>query len=149
MTEREYQERLRCLTDPMDLASWRSWLAGKRKVYLVYQSGDGDEWEQVYETSYVGTDESFEEAFSYDGLTHPFLVPYSGFYRLTACGAKGEDYLTHAGGAGGVVSGSFWLEKGVRKSKKLNRALNARLKRFAKFNGVVYEDEDLMEKVKR
>ena len=43
----------------------------------------------------------------------------------------------------------FWLEKGVRKSKKLNRALNARLKRFAKFNGVVYEDEDLMEKVKR
>ena len=43
----------------------------------------------------------------------------------------------------------LWLEKGVRKSKKLNRALNARLKRFAKFNGVVYEDEDLMEKVKR
>ena len=36
----------------------------------------------------------------------------------------------------------LWLEKGVRKSKKLNHALNKRLKTFARFNNIDYREKE-------
>ena len=90
--------------------SW-SQTDGRRKAYILYQSDDAESWEQVYDASYVGTDEAYTEDFVYDGFAHPFLVPYSGFYKLTVQGAQGGDYGEYAGGAGGRISGSFWLDR--------------------------------------
>ena len=37
----------------------------------------------------------------------------------------------------------IWLEPGVRKTRKLNKAINVRLKRFARFNECTYTERDL------
>ena len=80
MTEREYQERLRCLTDPMDLASWRSWLAGKRKVYLSL-AYDGDPEEYRVKAEYIAS----------QILTpgYVFVAPY--ICLLPQCDSAGKD----------------------------------------------------------
>ncbi|MBR0477616.1 MAG: winged helix DNA-binding domain-containing protein, partial [Solobacterium sp.] len=44
---------------------------------------------------------------------------------------------------GELVVKGIWLEPGVRKTRKLNQAINVRLKRFARFNDCTYTEQDL------
>lgn len=91
--------------------SWRQ-PDGQRKVYKIYQKAKEGDWRQVLTTYEMDNDISVSETFLFDGYTHNFFVPYSGFYRIASWGAQGGNYGGYLGGKGGYAEGEFWLSKG-------------------------------------
>ncbi|MCM1091136.1 MAG: InlB B-repeat-containing protein [Butyrivibrio sp.] len=82
------------------------------KIYKLYQSGDGESWQQVFLAGMVGETPSYSGKLDYSGKRYELTVTYTGCYSIKAYGAQGGSYGTHQGGLGGMVSGSFWLKKG-------------------------------------
>ena len=91
--------------------SWRQ-PDGKEKFYKLYQSGDGESWQQVFVADAIGKKPSYSERWDFSGERHEITVPYSGYYSVKAYGAQGGGYGKRKGGLGGLASGSFWLQKG-------------------------------------
>ncbi len=85
---------------------------GLHKTYKVYQCPAGFAWSQIYEADDIVENLTFSVKYECAQQEEIFEVPYTGFYRIEACGAQGGDYESFAGGKGGFVQGSFWLEKG-------------------------------------
>ncbi len=82
------------------------------KWYLLYQSLDGKCWKRIFSETDIGEDKVVEMEAGYTGRTGTFTVSETGLYTLTAAGAQGGSYGDFAGGKGGSVEASFWLEKG-------------------------------------
>lgn len=89
---------------------------GRDKTYKLYQSADGEQWDQIYAADAIGMEESFQAEYSSRNLEYKLTVPYSGFYFVEARGAQGSDFGSHKGGLGGTAAGRFWLRKGERLS---------------------------------
>lgn len=85
---------------------------GKDKIYLVYQSLDGENWVSVSETGDVGGRSDVDVVFRNEKTARQFAVPATGRYTLTAKGAQGGGYGTRQGGQGGSVTADFWLSRG-------------------------------------
>ncbi len=86
---------------------------GKSKYYRLYKSTDQVRWMGIYSGNDIGTDSSISENYGTDRQGSTYRIPYTGYYTLTANGAKGADYsATLTGGKGGSVSATYWLEQG-------------------------------------
>ncbi len=87
---------------------------GQTKSYMLYQSADNQNWTLVADAEDVSNSNRVDRTFSYSGEKQVYVVPYTGLYTLTACGAQGGNYGDTEGGYGGRVTGQVWLEKGER-----------------------------------
>lgn len=85
---------------------------GKNKVYMVYQSRDGENYTKVNSADDISNDNQISQSYDYIKSEGTYTVPYSGFYILTAEGAAGGDYGEYSGGRGGRVTARVWLDKG-------------------------------------
>lgn len=86
---------------------------GKSKYYKVAQSRNGTEWKEIHRADSIGVTTTVSAGFTCKEQGGTFTVKDTGYYTLTAYGAKGADYddiLT--GGNGGYVSAEYWLQKG-------------------------------------
>lgn len=84
----------------------------KNKIYLAYQSRDGENWIKIDDAGDISETNSVEAAFENTGMPQQFTIPFSGQYTLTARGAQGGSYEEYQGGAGGSVTADIWLIKG-------------------------------------
>ncbi len=84
------------------------------KVYQIFQRTDNTEWIQVSSAEEKSNHYTVSKAIDFSGRESSYMVPYTGFYRITIAGAKGADYGEYSGGNGSVVEGCFYLEKGDR-----------------------------------
>lgn len=86
---------------------------GKSKYYRLYQSEDKAVWKEIHTESDIGSDISIYKTYDSDDQGSTFTIVHTGYYTLTANGAKGADYNSSlTGGKGGSVSASYWLRQG-------------------------------------
>lgn len=95
-----------------------SWMQpdGQDKMYKLYQSADGEQWEQIYSAAAIGSEGGFCEEYGPRNSEYTLRIPYSGFYFIEACGAQGSGYGAYKGGLGGTAAGRFWLRQGEKLS---------------------------------
>ncbi len=84
----------------------------REKQYKLYQSKDGETWEQIYDADDVRSSYEWEKQADWTNAASSLRAPYSGLYEITAYGAQGGNYGSYRGGLGGMAKGRFWLEKG-------------------------------------
>lgn len=84
----------------------------KDKVYLLYQSRDGENWYRIYSALELGEEKQIEVTGTYTGDERKWKAPYTGLYRIVAKGAAGGSLTAHKGGAGGRMTVTAWLTKG-------------------------------------
>lgn len=84
----------------------------KNKWYLLYQSTDAKNWNRIFRADDIGKDKTVRITGSCVGSPRTFTVGDTGLYTLTAAGAQGGSYGNYAGGKGGSVAASFWLQRG-------------------------------------
>lgn len=87
---------------------------GNGKTYLIYQSLDMKSWNRINTAEDIDSSRQVKKEFSYSGRAETYTVPYGGIYSLSLSGAQGGSYGSHAGGAGGSVTGRFYLYKGEK-----------------------------------
>lgn len=87
---------------------------GRNKAYLLYRSRDGAHWTRISTAEDVSSSTVTEQIWDYAETERTYTVPLSGFYTLTADGARGGSWESASGGAGGRVTGRFWLSAGER-----------------------------------
>lgn len=86
---------------------------GQSKYYKLYQSLDKEDWKMIYEGNNKYELLKISEQFGTDMQGEQYTVEHTGYYKLTAVGAKGGDYdAVCLGGNGGSVTAEYWLEKG-------------------------------------
>lgn len=86
---------------------------GKEKYYKLYQSVDKEHWKEIYADKSVSDSYKVCESYGVKDQGRQFLVENTGYYSLTAQGAKGADYNAQlTGGYGGRVSAAYWLKEG-------------------------------------
>lgn len=86
---------------------------GKSKFYRLFQSMDKTNWNEIFSADTSITELVVEETFDTKQQGKEYIIPHTGYYVLTAQGAKGADYSTNKkGGKGGMVSAEYWLQKG-------------------------------------
>lgn len=85
-----------------------------RKTYKLYQQREGGEWQQIRTATDIGAAPNVSRSLTYTGSPGSYLVPYTGFYRLTLTGAQGSGCGSMQGGKGGLVEGVFYLSQGER-----------------------------------
>ena len=90
----------------------------ENKIYKLYKSGDGVDFEEIPLGLEKGEKEEREERQEkqkvYGGSNTPqvYCVPAEGFYIIQAYGAAGENFGNNQGGKGGMVSARFYFRKG-------------------------------------
>jgi len=98
-------------TGAVDL-SWEQ-KDGQSKYYKLYQSLDASNWKGIFTGSSVLEKKEVSEEFDVLKQGEHLLIEDTGYYRLSAVGAKGADYSESLlGGAGGSVEAEYWLLKG-------------------------------------
>lgn len=86
---------------------------GQSKFYRIFQSGDKENWKEIFNANTIVLDNRFSEQFYANEDKNTFLVPYTGYYMLSASGGSGANSGNGLrGGLGGNVSAEYWLEKG-------------------------------------
>ena len=86
---------------------------GQSKYYKLYQSLNQKDWTQIYTADMSRREVSVQEYYDIEKQGEQYIVPHTGYYKLSASGAKGGNLSTaYFGGKGGSVSAEFWLEKG-------------------------------------
>ena len=85
---------------------------GKNKIYLIYQSRDGENWVKVNDAEDISNADGTDISFDSIGTIQQFTVPYTGRYTFTVQGAQGGSYGKYQGGAGGRVTADIWLARG-------------------------------------
>jgi len=86
---------------------------GNSKYYRVYQSRDAVNWTEIYKADSVGSTVTVSQTFDTAARGSVYTVETTGYYTLTAMGAKGADYnSSYIGGYGGCVTADYWLQKG-------------------------------------
>lgn len=86
------------------------------KVYGIYQRMEGADWVQLSTTADKSSVYETDVTMNYSGREGSYTVPFSGFYKLTLCGAQGGNYLNNTGGLGGRIWAYVYLEKGDKLS---------------------------------
>lgn len=84
---------------------------GNQKVYLLYQKREGEEFQRIYGTE-DGSSPTMQREFQNTQQTEKYRIEQSGFYRIVAKGAKGQDWDGVLGGFGGKAEGVFYLSAG-------------------------------------
>ena len=90
---------------------------GFEKTYLLYQSTDNKGWKRIYGASDLAETKNVNQCFNWNGngkKEDTYIIPYTGFYTLTAFGAQGGNYGANRGGYGGQAEGKIWLTKGEK-----------------------------------
>ena len=90
----------------------------KDKVYRLYQKEENGAWLRVNTAEDISSITEMTEAWTYEGEEKQYMVPCTGSYTLKAFGAQGKSYGSFAGGYGGSVWGTFWLQRGERLTYK-------------------------------
>jgi hypothetical protein len=85
---------------------------GTTKNYKLYQSRDGESWEQILAADDIESSVEFEAEYTEPKDEEICTVPYYGLYSISAAGAQGADYGERSGGMGGEIFGKFWLQAG-------------------------------------
>lgn len=86
---------------------------GKSKYYKLYQSLDMVDWKEIYKADSIEDMEVITEEFDSNSQGINFGIHDTGYYTLTATGAKGADFSTDMiGGNGGTVTATYWLKQG-------------------------------------
>lgn len=81
--------------------------------YKLYQSLDKNSWSEIYKAQQIGSLVDTDETYGILQQAAQRLIEHTGYYKLTACGAKGADYSELLqGGNGGTVEAEYWLKKG-------------------------------------
>ena len=83
-----------------------------KKVYQLFQSSDGQSWQQIYTADTIGGATVDPQTYTGSSSQYTYIVPLSGYYKITAYGAQGGDFENYSGGKGGEAQGVFWLEQG-------------------------------------
>ena len=84
----------------------------REKTYLLYQKQEGGIWEKIHSAEDVSVEKTVNREYTYTGRTESYVIPYTGYYRLTLYGAQGENYKSFQGGKGGMVTAVVYLRKG-------------------------------------
>lgn len=94
---------------------------GKAKYYKAYKAKEDGAFELISGTgddmAKVTVHQDFTYKASYDTTgyeTETYVVPYTGFYELSAGGAQGGGYDSKKGGKGGKVTAKFFLTEGEK-----------------------------------
>ena len=86
---------------------------GQSKFYKLYQSFNNIDWKIIYTGQNIQTTQVISAQYDTAMQGRQFVVEQTGYYRLSAGGAKGADYSnTYKGGNGGSVTAEYWLQKG-------------------------------------
>lgn len=86
---------------------------GQSKYYRLFQSKDRVSWREIFTVDTITSSMTVSETFGTDKQGQAYVVQQTGYYTLTANGAKGADFSTALkGGNGGSVSAAYWLQKG-------------------------------------
>ncbi len=86
---------------------------GQSKYYKLYQSLNNRDWKIIYSGQDIQTSQTVSMEFDVGMQGRELVVDHTGYYKLSAVGAKGADYSgSLQGGKGGSVSAEYWLEKG-------------------------------------
>lgn len=96
-------------TGAVDL-SWTK-LGSVAKYYKVYQSMNKNIWTLIHDANVVADEVSIQKDFNKNS-TRTYTIEYTGYYELTASGAKGGNFGSNAGGNGGKTTATYWLKKG-------------------------------------
>lgn len=87
----------------------------REKSYKLYQRCENEEeWKLISAPNDIGNENTVCEEYYFSGSEQTYIVPYTGFYMITAKGAQGGSYDNCSGGAGGMVKARFWLYSGER-----------------------------------
>lgn len=91
-----------------------SWSQADRnnKTYRIYQKRESGAWLRVNSADDIGTVMTENRTYTYEGTGQRYIVPSTGLYTICAMGAQGQSFGSSTGGYGGMVSGTFWLQKG-------------------------------------
>ncbi len=84
----------------------------KNKTYLLFQKKENGTWNRINSADDISSVTQVAITEDYSGSAKRYTIPYTGLYTLTAEGAQGQNFESCAGGYGGRVSGTFWLQKG-------------------------------------
>lgn len=106
----------------------------RTKIYQLYQSGDGRDWQQVFCGDDCWIEAPVEIIYRSDDFESVYEVPVDGFYHLEAYGERGQDYGDSRGGYGGKTEGFFYLKKG----EKLYFYSQVQQENSANNGGVIY-----------
>ena len=86
---------------------------GTSKFYRIFQSRDRVKWNEVFSSDTIVSEVTVSEQFHANNVGNTYLVSRTGYYTISANGASGADYdVQKKGGAGGLVSAEYWLQKG-------------------------------------
>ena len=81
--------------------------------YKLYQSRNKSDWTMIYDADTITNSvTNVSENINYHSQIKSYVVQHAGYYTLSAYGAKGGDYGSYTGGAGGYATATYWLKKG-------------------------------------
>ncbi len=83
------------------------------KYYKLYQSRNKSDWTVIYDANKITNSViNVYEDINYHSSVKSYVVQRAGYYTLSAYGAKGGNYGSFSGGAGGYTTATYWLKKG-------------------------------------
>lgn len=87
----------------------------REKTYKLYQRSENEyEWKLINTENDIGNEKTVCKEYSFSGEEQTYIIPYTGFYMITARGAQGGGFDRYNGGAGGTVKARYWLYAGER-----------------------------------
>lgn len=82
------------------------------KYYKLYQSRNKSDWTMIYDADTITNSvTNVSERIDYNSQVKTYVVQRAGYYTLSAYGAKGGDYGSYSGGAGGYTTATYWLKR--------------------------------------
>lgn len=91
---------------------WWQQKDSEKLYYKLYQSKDAQSWEAMADQSTTGEEVCIADTFDATTQAKVVRIPWNGYYKLSAFGAKGADYQGISGSKGGCVEAEYWLEDG-------------------------------------
>ena len=82
------------------------------KTYLLYQKQEGGVWKKIHSADEMAVEKHLRQEYGYTGMAGQYVIPYSGYYKLSLYGAQGEGYGNYAGGKGGMTEAVIYFRKG-------------------------------------
>lgn len=84
----------------------------EKLFYKVYQSENCLDWVPLADADTSGEDISLKLQFDTTTQLEEVVIPWTGYYKLSAFGGEGADYQGVPGEKGGSVEAEYWLETG-------------------------------------
>lgn len=91
---------------------WWQQKDAEKLFYKVFQSEDASNWMHLADQDDLGNAIYLREHFGIDEQDKKVLIPWTGYYQVSAFGEKGADYGNTPGEKGGSAKAEYWLEKG-------------------------------------